>query len=99
MAAGYAVPFAYADAEGLPAGWDGVLQKAFVDRVTRERTTAMSMLFVQVSPNHQRKGLSQQVLEAFKAKARALSHRMFVPCRPMLKHRFPRVPMDLIVNG
>merc|ERR1711959_794994 len=73
---------------------DEVLQKAFVDRVTRERTTAMSMLFVQVSPNHQRKGLSQQVLEAFKAKARASSHRMFVPCRPMLKHRFPRVPMD-----
>jgi len=92
MAAGYAVPFAHEEA--LPAGWDEVLKKAFADQTSGAKTTAMSMLFVQVSPSHQRKGLSQLLLKAFKAKARAAALRMFVPCRPMLKHRFPTVPIE-----
>lgn len=94
MAAGYAVPFAYAEDEGIPAGWDEVLKKAFADQAAGAQTTALSMLFVQVSLRHQRKGLSQLILEAFKNKARSATHRLFVPCRPMLKHRFPKVSIE-----
>lgn len=78
----------------LPAGWDEVVKKGLADQASGAETTAISMIFVIVSPSHQGKGLSKVVLGAFKAKARAAAHRLFVPARPVLKHRFPAMPLD-----
>ncbi len=87
----FAIPFAWhGDRDSLPAGWDKVIERGFLDREQCIVANALSLLAITVSPAYQGKGLSKLIVSQMKAQAIAhkLEH-LVAPVRPVLKQFYP----------
>jgi len=96
---GYSISFTWdGTPAGLPGGWQAVVAKALADRDAGRTPTAAAALSITISPAHQRRGLSRQVLLALRGVAAAHGFAVLVaPVRPNLKHRYPLTPMERYV--
>jgi len=96
LAVGHCIPvFWDGTVGGLPAGLDGVLERAVGDLEEGRAPTVVSALLANVTRAHRGRGLSGVVLGAMKAVAagHALGA-MIAPVRPTLKEQYPLTPMD-----
>ncbi|HEU4535962.1 MAG TPA: AMP-binding protein, partial [Polyangiaceae bacterium] len=95
-AAGNAVPIAWTgDDADLPVGWDAALERAFDDAERGAPADALVVLAAVVADGFAGAGLSEAVLRAFKAYARAFGiGRVVVPVRPTGKAARPDVSFD-----
>jgi hypothetical protein len=100
VAAGHSIPVVWdGTVEGLPAGWDAVLEQGFRDREHGRAPTTLSALAVVGAPGHQGRGISKMVLRAMKALAVARGlDGMIAPVRPVLKSRYPLALMERYVR-
>jgi len=100
MAAGHSMPFAWDGTDdGLPAGWDAVLEKGCRDRDEGLTATALTALSAVVLPGARRRGLSTQILREMKALAREHGLGTLVaPARPPLKRQYPLTPMESYIR-
>jgi GNAT superfamily N-acetyltransferase len=93
---GYSVPFAWdGTVAGLPAGWDGVVERA-VDDLDRGRpATIAAALSITLARSHHGLGLSRRLLGGLRAIAAAHGlGGLVAPVRPTLKSRYPLTPME-----
>jgi GNAT superfamily N-acetyltransferase len=100
VAAGVSIPFVWdGTVDGLPAGWDAVVERGIEDLDGGRRPTALSALSVTVAPDRLGQGLSQLVIRALKRAATDASlERMVVPVRPAAKSAYPLTPMERYVR-
>jgi hypothetical protein len=101
VAIGSSIPFHWTEpAEDLPDdGWDFVVNKGFADLEAGLEPTAISALWVTVSSDRRRAGLSSIVLNGLRHIA--ATHNMpslFAPVRPTLKSEFPLEQMEEYVR-
>ena len=99
-AAGHCIPMFWDEPiDWLPAGLDGVLERAFEDLEQERAPTVVSALLVTVPQAHRGRGLSSEVLTAIKdvATEHGLGY-LIVPVRPTLKDRYPLTPMERYVR-
>lgn len=94
----FAVPFASESVPGREAlpdgGWDQVIRWAAADRALGRAPDALSALEITLLPTHRGRGGSAVVLDALRARARALGLRhMVAPVRPTGKAAEPWTPM------
>jgi GNAT superfamily N-acetyltransferase len=80
---------------GLPAGWDGAVT-ASADLLARGGTPdAVSALSITLTPGATGRGYAAAMINALKqAAARAGAAALIAPVRPVLKTRYPLMPMD-----
>ena len=99
-AAGVSIPFAWDQAgNGLPSGWDAVVEQGIGDLDAGRRPTALSALSITVAPERRGQGLSRLVLGGLKdAAARAGLGTLVAPVRPTGKSAYPLTPMDRYVR-
>lgn len=100
VAVGHAIPL-YWDGtiEGLPDGWGAALAQGVHDFKRRRRANCASALSIVVHPEHRRKGLSRQVLEAMRANVKTLGlGGLLAPVRPSLKQDYPHTPMEQYIS-
>jgi hypothetical protein len=99
-AAGVSIPFVWdGTVDGLPAGWDAVVERGIGDWERGRRPTALSALSVTVAPDRLGQGLSRLVIQALKRTAtEAGLEGMVVPVRPAAKSAYPLTPMDRYVG-
>jgi GNAT superfamily N-acetyltransferase len=99
-AAGVSIPFAWDQAgNGLPSGWDAVVEQGIGDLDAGRRPTALSALSKTVAPERRGQGLSRLVLGGLKdAAARAGLGTLVAPVRPTGKSAYPLTPMDRYVR-
>jgi len=100
IAVGHTVPFSWnGESEGLPEGWDGVLETAVTEKRKGITPNTLSALFVMVNPDYQRKGYSVVILKAMKQVCFQNNLKWFiVPVRPMLKVCYPLISIHDYVN-
>jgi GNAT superfamily N-acetyltransferase len=75
---------------GMPASWRDALRTGF-DAADPDRLCAIAIL---VDPDHQRRGLSRQMLEHMRGLAHERGWELVAPVRPSLKHRYPLTPIE-----
>ena len=95
IAGGWAVPIPWdGTVEGLPAGWDGALERAVDAHELGSQPTTLCAMATEVVQTHRARGLSSEVLSALRRRAsdRGLGT-MIAPARPTLKQRYPLVPI------
>ena len=81
--------------EDLPPTIDEVMERAVDVHRERRAPTALSALAALVSPEHQRRGLSSEVLCAMRSLAAEHGMRSLVaPVRPTLKSLYPLIPIE-----
>ena len=92
----HSIPFAWSGADGdLPdRGVDGMLLRAFGDRLHGRETNAVSLLEAHIEPAYRNRGLSSELLRIAAANARRLGKSdLFGPVRPTGKEHEPWTPM------
>lgn len=96
VAMGHAVPLVWdGRPEDLPASIDDIIVRALRCRQERQTPNAFSALAVMVAGAFRRRGLSAIVLQAMREQAaRHGCGSLIVPVRPILKSRFPLIPME-----
>jgi GNAT superfamily N-acetyltransferase len=97
IALGHTLPFVWdGTLEDLPPTIDEVMEKAIdAHRERRAPTTALSALAALVSPEHQGRGLSSEVLRAMRSLAAEHGMNFLVtPVRPTLKSLYPLIPIE-----
>ena len=96
LAAGHTIPFNWdGTVEGLPAGWDAVLEQGFSDYEQGRPSTALCGLSIVIAPGLQGKGLSESLAHAMKEIAVQHGLRdLVIPLRPSLKSRYPLMSME-----
>jgi GNAT superfamily N-acetyltransferase len=96
IAVGHTIPVRWdGTLADLPAGLDGVLERAAGDANGGRVPTALSALAAIVAPGHQRQGLSAMVLRAMRSTAAAHGLKALIaPVRPTLKHRYPLTSIE-----
>lgn len=96
LSGGNTIPFSWnGTPEGLPAGWDTVLEQGFREREQQVRPTTLSALLAIVVREYQGQGLSGLLLNAMRAVAAGHGlDALVAPVRPTLKSRYPYVPME-----
>jgi hypothetical protein len=89
---GHTVPMAWdGSREGLPAGIDGALERAFGG----EEPNTLCAMAIEVLPEHQSRRLSVPMLEQMKAiAAREGFETLLAPLRPSWKERYPLTPIE-----
>jgi hypothetical protein len=99
-ALGVSIPFVWdGTLDGLPAGWDAVVEQGMADRDHGRQPTALSALSVTVAPDRLGRGLSRLVIQALRqAAADAGLERMVVPVRPAAKSAYPLTPMERYIR-
>jgi len=81
--------------EDLPRSLDEVMDRALVAHRERRSCTALCALAAMVSPSHQRQGLSTLLVKGLRDLAAGEGMPdLIAPVRPVLKERFPLVPME-----
>lgn len=81
--------------DGLPSGWDAVLEQGCLDHQARRQPNTLSALAAMVLPERKGEGLSRMLLEALKsAGATHGLTSLIAPVRPMWKSRYPLTPID-----
>jgi GNAT superfamily N-acetyltransferase len=100
IAAGHTIPLVWDGTKSdLPSGLDGVLERGVEDADHGRIPTALSALAAMVAPDHQRRGLSAEVLQAMRRTAAAHGlTALIAPVRPTLKHRYPLTPIERYVR-
>jgi hypothetical protein len=100
VAVGVSIPFAWdGTLEGLPAGWDAVVQQGIQDRERGRQPTALSALSITVAPDRLGQGLSPLVIKALRRLAAdAGLDALLGPVRPTRKSAYPLVPMERYVG-
>lgn len=100
IAAGHTIPVVWGGTvEGLPAGWDAVLEQGVHDHKHQRVPTTLSALAIVVARSHQRQGLSSTVVRAMQSIA--AEHgltALIAPVRPILKSRYPLTSMERYVR-
>jgi hypothetical protein len=100
VAIGNSIPFFWETRDrGPEGGWDGVLEKGFLDTENGTRPNALSALSITVSKSVQGRGVSAQALAFLKKTAlqHGLDH-LLAPVRPSLKKLYPLIAMTDYVH-
>lgn len=100
VATAYSIPLFWdGTRESLPAGWDASLQQGVAAYHEGIIPNTLCALSIDVTPEHRRQGLSQQMLLELKLLgSRHHFKHMIGPVRPTWKHRYPLIPMDTYVQ-
>lgn len=95
-AGGWGVPFAWdGTLTDLPEGYDSALVRAVDDHESGRSKTTFSFMAAAVHPDHDKRGLATEVLNALTERAVAAGIRHVVaPIRPTWKHKYPQVSMS-----
>lgn len=95
-ARGYTIPCVWdGTPDGLPPGFDGLLEQAYALREADGAADTLSALAIAVTPAYQGRGLSRRMIAAMVALAR--EHRLralIAPLRPVWKDRYPLAPIE-----
>ena len=96
LAFGHTIPFVWdGTPEGLPSEINRLMERATEAYRSRRTPTALSALAALVSPEHQRRGLSSEVLCAMRSLAAEHGmHSLVAPVRPTLKSLYPLTPIE-----
>ena len=96
IALGHTIPFVWdGTPEDLPDEIDRLMERATEAYRDKHTPTALSALAALVSPEHQRRGLSSEVLCAMRSlAARHGMHSLVAPVRPSLKKLYPLIPIE-----
>lgn len=100
IATGHTVPFVWnGTADDLPLKLSGILGRGLEAHRQGRRPNTLSALAAIVAPDHQRKGLSREVLRAMRAlAARHGMHSLVAPVRPTLKSLYPLTPFERYIR-
>ncbi len=100
VAFGHAVPFVWdGSAEDLPPTLDEVIKRALDAYHHGQTPTALSALQATVAAEHQKRGLSAEILRAMRSLAAEHGLKsLVVPVGPTLKHLYPLTPMERYVR-
>lgn len=94
VARAYAVPVHWTEPELPDGGWDSMIQRAAIDRVTGATPTMVSALEICIRPDWRGRGLSALMLSAMRRAVARLGYDTLVaPVRPNGKHQYPDMPM------
>lgn len=94
VARAYAVPVCWTEPELPDGGWDRMIQRAAIDRVTKATPTMVSALEICIRPDWRGTGLSALMLDAMRrAVARLGFDTLVAPVRPNGKADHPDLPM------
>ncbi|MFE9690232.1 N-acetyltransferase [Micromonospora sp. NPDC005806] len=94
VARAYAVPVRWTEAELPDGGWDRMIQRSTIDRLTGAAPTMVSALEICIRPDQRGTGLSGLMLAAMRAAAAKRGFDTLVaPVRPNGKHTRPDLPM------
>ncbi|WP_165947137.1 N-acetyltransferase [Micromonospora sp. 15K316] len=94
IARAYAVPLRWTEPELPDGGWDRMIQRATIDRLTGAETTIVSALEICVRPERRGGGLSALMLDAMRRAAAKQGYDTLVaPVRPNGKHTQPDLSM------
>lgn len=94
VARAYAVPVHWTEPELPDGGWDRMIQRAAIDRVTGAVPTMVSALEICVRPDRRGDGVSALMLAAMRRAVARLGYDTLVaPVRPSGKHLHPDLPM------
>lgn len=96
IAGGWGVPIAWDGSAGdLPAGWDEALERAVHGFGEHRRPDTLSTMAAEVTAAGRGRGLGGEVVSELRDRAERLGLvRMIAPVRPVLKTRYPLVPME-----
>jgi hypothetical protein len=96
LAEGHSLPIPWdGTVDGLPAGFDGVFERAF----SGDEPRALCAMAVEILPAHQSRRLSVPMLEQMKAiAARDGFDALLAPLRPSWKERYPLAPIERYVR-
>lgn len=96
LAAQNSAPLAWDGTDaGLPAGWDGQLERSARDLADGVAPTTLGALQIVVAPQRQGSGHAGLMLSAMRANARAHGLRAVIACvRPTWKPRYPLIPIE-----
>jgi GNAT superfamily N-acetyltransferase len=96
VAFGHTIPFVWdGTPEDLPDEIDRLMERATEAYRARHTPTALSALAALVAPEHQRRGLSSEVLRAMSSLAAEHGmHSLVAPVRPTLKGLYPLTPIE-----
>jgi GNAT superfamily N-acetyltransferase len=93
------IPFVWDGTEqGLPAGWDAVVEQGVRDHDRGLAPTALSALSITVARDRLGQGVSRLALQALRRKAARANLTLLAPVRPTLKARYPLAPMERYVR-
>ncbi|MFI5489026.1 N-acetyltransferase [Micromonospora echinaurantiaca] len=94
VAKAYAVPLRWTEAELPDGGWDRVIQRATLNRLSGATPNLVSALEICIRPDRRGTGLSARILAAMRDTVRKRGYDTLVaPVRPNGKHSQPDVPM------
>jgi GNAT superfamily N-acetyltransferase len=95
IACGNSIPFFWdGTVDGLPAGWDAVLERGVADHQARRAPNTLSALAAVIDPTQRGRGVSAEVIRTMRQIARAHGLATLVaPVRPSLKSRYPLTPI------
>ncbi|MFG2099807.1 N-acetyltransferase [Micromonospora echinaurantiaca] len=94
VAKAYAVPLRWTEAELPDGGWDRVIQRATLNRLSGATPNLVSALEICIRPDRRGTGLSARMLAAMRdAVAKRGYDTLVAPVRPNGKHSQPDVPM------
>ncbi|MFC0506729.1 N-acetyltransferase [Micromonospora costi] len=94
VARAYAVPFRWTEPELPDGGWDRVIQRATIGRLTGAEPTIVSAIEICIRPDRRGGGLSALMLDAMRqAVAKQGYDTLVAPVRPNGKHTRPDLPM------
>lgn len=100
VAAGNSIPVVWdGTIEGLPEGWDVVLDQGVRDHEQNRPVNTLSALSITIDPQFQGQGLSRLMVQAMCAigAQHGLKH-MIAPVRPSHKSRYPLTPIERYVG-
>ncbi len=100
IAIGHTVPFVWdGTADDLPPKLGGVLGRGLEALRNGHKPNTLSALAAIVAPDHQRKGLSAEILREMRSlAARHGMHSLLAPVRPTLKSAYPLTPFERYVG-
>ena len=96
LAEGHTGPFFWDGNDAtLPDSFDATLELVFEQHRAGDPVNTLTAFAAEVPRDGTRKGLAEEILRAMRALAerRGLQH-LVAPVRPLLKHRYPLVPID-----
>jgi GNAT superfamily N-acetyltransferase len=100
IAAGDTIPVVWdGTVEGLPSGWDAVIELGVRGHAQGRQPNTLSALAAIVAPSHQGRGMSTLILQQMrKLAADHGCHSLIAPVRPTLKNRYPLTPIERYVE-
>ncbi len=96
IALGHTIPFIWdGTTEDLPPTINEVMERAMAVHRHRRSPTALSAMAALVSPEHQGRGLSSEILQAMRSLAANHGmHSLVAPVRPTLKSLYPLTSIE-----